>query len=56
MKKIVGASKTNVRSEQNMKVGKMKEETRRILYDFYKPFNEELAELLGDEKFNYGLR
>ena len=55
MKKMVSLENTNVRNSQNLRVGEMMEETRKILYDFFKPFNEEMARLSGDEKFNYGL-
>ena len=41
---------------RNRDVGDMNEETRQLLYQFYKPFNEELAKLTGDEKLNYGIR
>ena len=30
------------------------EETRYILYTFYKPFNQALALLLNDQSFDYG--
>ena len=56
MKKILTLPKANVRSKSNVKVGEMMEETRQILHEFYKPFNEELAQMAGDEKFNYGIR
>ena len=55
MKKMVSLENINVRNSQNLRVGEMMEETRKILYDFFKPFNEELARLAGDQKFNYGL-
>ena len=29
-------------------------ETRYILYEFYKPFNQALARLLNDSRFDYG--
>ena len=32
----------------------MWEQTRYILYTFYKPFNQALANLLKDPKFDYG--
>ena len=28
-------------------------ETRRMLDDFYRPYNVKLAELLGDDRFNF---
>ena len=31
--------------------GPMLPQTRKLLYDFYKPFNEELVTLLGDVRF-----
>ena len=34
----------------------MLEETRCILYTFYKPFNQALAQLLNDSRFDYGPR
>ena len=33
----------------------MLEETRYLLYTFYKPFNQALARLLEDPSFDYGL-
>ena len=56
MKKIISLPKANVRSNINVKVGDMFEETRQILYDLYKPFNEELAHMFGDKRLNYEIR
>ena len=56
MKRILNLPKANVRSKTNVKIGDMYNETRQILYDFYRPFNAELAQMFGDEKLNYGLR
>ena len=53
---MISLPKANVRSKTNAKVGNMFEETRQILFDFYRPFNEELAHMFGDEKLNYGIR
>lgn len=35
------------------KAGPMKLETRKLLIDLYRPFTEELAKFLGDEKFGF---
>ena len=32
----------------------MLEETRYLLYRFYKPFNQALAKLMNDSRFDYG--
>lgn len=41
----------NHRSKKFEKFGKMLPETRAILTRFYKPHNEKLADLLGDDRF-----
>ncbi|KAL4218469.1 hypothetical protein ACF0H5_023203 [Mactra antiquata] len=46
--------KANSRSRTDKIVGDMLPETRKLLRDFYRPFNTKLVELLG-EKFNYNL-
>ena len=56
MDKIVYLPEANKRSETNELLGDMREDTRVLLYQFYQPFNSELAMLLEDDKFNYGLR
>ena len=56
MKQVVGLSKVNVNSKGHSRYGDMKNETRRVLYEFYKPFNEELASIIGEEKLNYGMQ
>ena len=40
---------------RKVNVGEMLPETVNILTDFYEPFNEQLAELLGDRHFLYHL-
>ena len=41
----------SVKSETKDKFGDMLVETRTLLDDFYRPYNEELAEYTGDSKF-----
>lgn len=40
---------------RTVNVGEMLQETMNILTDFYEPFNEQLAELLGDRHYLYHL-
>lgn len=40
---------------RKVNVGEMLPETMNILTDFYEPFNEQLAELLGDRHYLYHL-
>ena len=54
------ATKSSERSNPNTKRRKdyeikgMRLDTRYILYNFYKPFNEALAHFLNDRRFDYG--
>lgn len=41
----------NKRKKKDKRVGKMREETKTILKEFYDPYNRELASLLGDNRF-----
>ncbi|XP_060574610.1 carbohydrate sulfotransferase 15-like [Ruditapes philippinarum] len=51
-KNITTSSPANTRSGGDKLLGDMLPETRRILTEFYRPYNERLTELLGPE-FNY---
>ena len=53
---IIGdaTKRANMRPLLDRETGSMLPETRELLYQFYKPFNERLANVLGDELFNYG--
>jgi len=42
----------NTRSKSDKQVGEMLPGTRQLLVDFYRQYNDELGELLGQE-FNY---
>ncbi|KAK3584641.1 hypothetical protein CHS0354_003928 [Potamilus streckersoni] len=44
----------NTRSNSDVSIGPMLLKTRHILNDFYRPFNQKLADLLHDDRFNYG--
>ncbi|XP_055955022.1 carbohydrate sulfotransferase 15-like [Patella vulgata] len=48
MEKIVKQSRKNVKKQA---IGPMWQETRQILDDLYRSYNEELAELLADNKY-----
>lgn len=48
---IMTSPRSNVRKEEDRKLGGMHEETRQLLTDFYSTYNEELAVMLGDTKF-----
>ncbi len=37
-----------------LSLGGMYNETREMLQTFYRPFNQELAAILGDERFTWG--
>ena len=41
----------NTRKDSTNHIGPMLPETRQLLLDFYAPFNQELAELLNDDKY-----
>ncbi|XP_053404995.1 carbohydrate sulfotransferase 15-like [Mercenaria mercenaria] len=56
MKQIVTMHIINGRKPGNLDKGQMFESTRRLLYEFYKPHNEQLSVLLNDAKYNYGPR
>ena len=44
----------NSNRHKRYKNSSMLEETRYVLYKFYKPFNQALTSLLKDSKFDYG--
>ncbi|XP_052783018.1 carbohydrate sulfotransferase 15-like [Mya arenaria] len=46
---------SNRRRQADVSIGDMWLSTRTLLYQFYKPFNEMLANLLKDSRFDYGL-
>ncbi len=50
--KMLGVPRTN---EQGSRYPRMLPETLKILSDFYQPFNEQLADLLGDERWLWHL-
>ena len=54
IRKIIKQPKANKRKFKDRKVGKMLNETREILNDFYRPFNEEIAQILNDDQFLWG--
>ena len=56
MAEITQMDRSNTRRTEQKAIGTMKDETRKLLYDFYKPFNDELARLLNDQRFNYDIR
>ena len=56
MDKITKMDRSNTKGPRKEAIGSMKDETRNLLYEFYKPFNEELARLLHDQRFNFGIR
>ena len=52
---ISTASPANTRSGGDKLLGDMLPETRQLLTEFYKPYNERLAKLLGPE-FDYNIK
>lgn len=50
-KKIFNAPVSNKRKYKDTLIGKMKNETRTLLNEFYEPYNKQLSELLKDERF-----
>ncbi|ESO98385.1 hypothetical protein LOTGIDRAFT_214000 [Lottia gigantea] len=48
---ILGQPVANTRKKGDRKFGKMKEETRKLLGDFYEPYNKKLSALLNDNRF-----
>lgn len=52
LKNISTKAPANTRSGTDARVGDMLPQTRKILSEFYKPFNERLKELLGND-FDY---
>ena len=52
MQKIIKQETANTGDNQNSQnIGPMLKETQTLLDDFYRPFNELLAELLHDDKY-----
>lgn len=56
MQKILNLDVRNSRRPEDRTKGDMLASTRRLVYEFYKPHNELLADLLKDSKYNYGSR
>ena len=53
---IANSSKVrNANKKGNYRNTSMLAETRYLLYMFYKPFNQVLAKLMNDSRFDYGL-
>lgn len=51
MRSIAKLKVANKRKKADRTVGAMLNETRRLLNDFYEPYNQELADILDDDKF-----
>ena len=47
-------SNPNTKRRKDYEINGMRLDTRYILYNFYKPFNEALAHFLNDRSFDYG--
>ena len=41
----------NTRSKKDRQIGDMLNKTRRLLSQFYSPFNKQLSKLLNDDKY-----
>ncbi|KAL4219800.1 hypothetical protein ACF0H5_020212 [Mactra antiquata] len=54
MQYILNANVKNSNPRGHGSVGTMLQKTQHMLYQFYKPHNEKLVELLGKQKYNYG--
>lgn len=48
---MINREKANTRQEEDKNKGPMLPITRKLLRDFYRPFNEKLADVLGDMAF-----
>lgn len=48
---IASQTLTNVRKDEDKKLGGMHEDTRTMLEDFYHRYNEDLAAMLSDTRF-----
>jgi hypothetical protein len=55
MKLVMRKSHANTRDEEDKQPGEMLPQTRDVLAQFYKPWNEKLVELIG-EGYRYKLR
>jgi N-acetylgalactosamine 4-sulfate 6-O-sulfotransferase len=51
MRSIAKLKVANKRKKADRTVGAMLNETRRLLNEFYEPYNRELADMLDDDKF-----
>lgn len=49
--KISAQDRAFVRNSQDKAVGDMLPETRKLLTNFYRKYNEQLATMLGDQRF-----
>ena len=47
-------SNPNTKRRKDYEINGMRLDTRYILHNFYKPFNEALAHFLNDRRFDYG--
>lgn len=51
MRSIAKLKVANKRKKWDRSVGPMLNVTRKMLNEFYKPYNEELAEIMNDDQF-----
>ena len=51
MQKVAERKRVYQRSAKERAVGDMLPSTRQILTDFYRQYNEELADMLGDKRY-----
>ncbi|OWF50979.1 carbohydrate sulfotransferase 15-like [Mizuhopecten yessoensis] len=50
-KHVIHVPIANKRKHKDKRVGQMLDKTKQILQEFYEPYNQELATLLGDDRF-----
>jgi len=48
---ILSSTNSNIRKDDDRKLGSMHEETRELLEEFYHVYNEDLAAMFSDTKF-----
>lgn len=51
MSKILRLSVSNSSKDKRMSEAKMEKETKEMLYNFYRPYNKEMAELMKDHGY-----
>jgi len=48
---LIETNRSNARKPQDKVLGDMRQDTRQVLTEFYRTYNEELATVLKDQKY-----